>query len=136
MRLKLWKKTVLFYIGGQTYMTLEFLWRGRSAGSMFLLGGICFILLGKLGTVKLPTAVKLLLGPSLVTALELAAGLIVNRDYSIWDYRCLPWNFRGQICLPYSLLWVPLSLVAMILYRHLDRRIDFFLELDKMEERT
>lgn len=131
--MKVWKRTVLFYLGGGAYMTLEFLWRGRSSGSMFLLGGTCFLALGKLEKLRLPLTARLLLGTGLVTALELATGFLVNRDFRVWDYRQVPMNFRGQICLPYSLLWMPLSLAAMILYRHADRKIDFFLKSDKME---
>lgn len=135
MKLHLWKKAVLFYVGGEAYMTLEFLWRGRSAGSMFLLGGACFLALGKLDTARLPLGAKLLLAPGVVTALELLAGFAVNRDYSVWDYRRMPYNFRGQICLPYSFLWMPLSLAGMMLYRNMDRWIDFLTGWGKMEER-
>jgi uncharacterized membrane protein len=53
---------------------------------------------------------------------ELLTGLVFNRDHAIWDYRQLPLHLKGQICLPYSLLWMPLSLGAMELYRCLDRR--------------
>ena len=52
------KKSVLFYLGGASYMTLEFLWRGRSHGSMFLLGGGCFLALGKLRKVPLPLPIR------------------------------------------------------------------------------
>lgn len=129
--MRIWKRIVQFYIGGQVYMTLEFLWRGRSTGSMFLLGGVCFLLLGKLK--GLPLAARAFSGTALVTVLELLAGFAVNRDYHVWDYRGMPLNFRGQICLPYSLLWIPLSLAAMTLYEKTDRWIDISLSSDKME---
>jgi uncharacterized membrane protein len=58
-----------------------------------------------------------------ITALELGCGLLVNRRYQVWDYRHLPLNYHGQICLPFSLLWVPLSLVAMLMYQWTDRKI-------------
>ena len=132
--MQLYKRSVEFYLGGAVYMTLEFLWRGRSAGSMFLLGGTCFLLLGRLGKARLSTPGKALCGTAAVTALELLAGFVVNRDYSVWDYRRMPLNFRGQICLPYSLLWMPLSLAAMLLYQKADRWIDFFLTSDTIKE--
>jgi hypothetical protein len=53
---------------------------------------------------------------TIVTALELLTGLLVNRDHQVWDYRQMPCNYLGQICLPYSLLWLPVSLMAMGLY--------------------
>ena len=57
----------------------------------------------------------------IVTVVELIAGLLANRDYSVWDYRALPMNFLGQICLPYSLLWIPVSAMGMVLYGMVDR---------------
>lgn len=36
---------------------------------------------------------------------------MVNRDYSVWDYRNQPVNFMGQVCLVYSLLF---TIVAMV----------------------
>ena len=117
----IWKKAVLFYLGGAGYMTLEFLWRGRSHGSMFLLGGAGFLLLGPLGRGVRPWPWKALLGAASVTGLELLTGLAINRDHGIWDYRGLPLQYRGQICLPYSLLWIPVSLGAMALYDRAER---------------
>ena len=61
------------------------------------------------------------MGAVVITSVELAAGLLANRDYSVWDYRAMPMNFYGQVCLPFSLLWIPLSLLAMVLYRVLAR---------------
>ena len=122
--MKIWKKSLLFYLGGAAYMTLEFIWRGRSDGSMFLLGGSCFLTLGQLRKLRLPLPILTMLGAAAVTGLELAAGLAVNRDYGVWDYRLMPLNFRGQICLPYSLLWMPVSLAGMVLYDKAEKRID------------
>lgn len=122
--MKIWKTIVLFYLGGTAYMTLEFLWRGFSHYSMFLLGGGCFLMLGQLRKMKLPLPVLVMLGALGVTALELVTGLAVNRNYAIWDYRHLPLNFRGQISLIFSLLWMPVSLAGMELYRFADHKID------------
>ena len=46
--MKLWRELVIFYLGGMLYMALELAWRGWSHGSMFLLGGCCFWLIGHL----------------------------------------------------------------------------------------
>ena len=93
---------------------------------MFLLGGTCFLLLGKLGThyPRIPLAVKLLLGAALVTALELGTGLLVNRDFAVWDYRAQPGNFLGQICPMFAALWLPLSAAGMALYGWAETRLD------------
>ena len=122
---KYWKPVVLFSLGGIGYVGLELLWRGRSHISMFLAGGTCFLLLGKLN--RLQPRPSLLLrgvtGAATITAVELLTGLLANRDYSVWDYRDMPLNFHGQVCLPFSLLWIPLSLGAMLLYDLLDRQL-------------
>jgi uncharacterized membrane protein len=83
---------------------------------MFLAGGTCFLLLGKLNRLKWHPALKCLAGSGVITAVELVTGLLVNRDYSVWDYRDMPGNFHGQVCLPFFFLWIPLSLAAMGLY--------------------
>ena len=116
--MKIWKNCVLFYIGGTVYMLVEFAFRGWSHGSMFLAGGTCFLLLGKLMRIqpRLPLLPRVLLGAVVITAVELAAGLLVNREYRVWDYRNTPFNFYGQICLPFSLLWIPIAFGAMELY--------------------
>ncbi len=111
------KRPILFCLGGGLYTALELLWRGRSHISMFALGGGCFLALGRLDRHRLPPAVRAVTGAGLVTAGELLTGLLVNRDHRVWDYRRLPLNFRGQICLPYSMLWMPVSLLAMEIYR-------------------
>ena len=123
--MKIWRKAVLFYLGGTVYMTLEFLWRGRSHGSMFLLGGLCFSLLGKLRSSlpRVPLWAKTVLGAAMITALELTTGLLVNRQYAVWDYRNMPLSFLGQICLPFSLLWIPVGSGGMYLYRLLEKQL-------------
>ena len=117
------RKLTLFFLGGIGYVGLELLWRGRSHSSMFFAGGVCFLLLGKLNSVKprLPMALRCLVGAGVITCVELAAGLLANRDYRVWDYRHMPFNFHGQICLMYSLLWIPVSFGAFCLHRLLRR---------------
>ena len=124
--MKIWKKVLLMYLGGMIYAALELLWRGRTHSSMFLLGGLCFVLIGALGHVTpvLPVPVRTLVAAGIVTMLELGCGLIVNREYAVWDYRNLPLNFHGQICLPFTLLWIPISLAAIWLYDIVDREMD------------
>lgn len=117
----LWRKSVLFYLGGCAYVGLELLWRGRSHGSMFAAGGLCFLLIGELP--RMPVLLRAVSGAAVVTAVELIFGLTVNRGYGVWDYRGQPGNFLGQICPMFSLLWIPVSLLAMGLYDALERQI-------------
>ncbi len=117
---KLIKAAVLFVLGGCIYVLVEKLFRGYSHISMFLLGGIDFFLIGmlnekrKLGGNILKGA---LLGSFIITASELIAGYFLNirLGLGVWDYSDLPFNFLGQISLYYSLLWIPVSFLAIIL---------------------
>ena len=124
--MRFWKLSVLFYLGGLCYLTLELLWRGFSHWSMFLLGGCCFVILGQLCRIPpvLPLPLRAITAATVITALELGCGLLVNRSYQVWDYRHLPMNYHGQICLYFSLLWIPLSIAAMFLYQWADGVID------------
>ena len=92
---------------------------------MFLAGGTCFLLLGKLNAARprLPLALRGIAGAGVITMIELLAGLAFNRDYSVWDYRHLPMNFHGQVCLWFFFLWIPLSLGAMALYSFLQKHL-------------
>ena len=116
--MKFLRGCILFYIGGTAYMILEFLWRGRSHGSMFLLGGLCFLLVGGGASrfQNIPVAVRPLLGACVITGLELITGWLVNREHRVWDYRNQLCHLDGQICLAFSLLWIPVSLAAIELY--------------------
>ena len=123
--IELRKPILLFCLGGSSYVLLEHLWRGWSHFSMFLAGGSCFLLLGKLNRVRprLTLPLRGLVGAGIITMVELLAGLIFNRDYQVWDYRRQPLNFHGQICARFFLLWIPLSLAAMNLYSWLEMRL-------------
>ena len=118
------RKTALGVMGGGAYVGLEYLWRGYSHGSMFAAGGVCFLLLGQVR--RTPGLIRPLLGAAVITGVELVTGLLVNQNYQVWDYRRNPGNFLGQICPAYTLLWLPLSLVAMALYPHADRLVRRF----------
>ena len=104
-------------LGGLVYGGLELLYRGRTHASMILAGGVSFFLVGGLNEAApgMPLAAQAVLGAALITALELLTGLVFNRRRTVWDYSACPCNFRGQICLSYSLLWIPLALVAVFL---------------------
>ena len=124
--MKIWKQAVLFYLGGCAYMGLELLWRGRSHGSMFVAGGLCFLLIGQLNHVRprLPLPLRAAVGAGIVTMVELGIGLLCNRNYEVWDYRDQAGNFLGQICPIFTILWFPVSLMALFLHDLLSSRMD------------
>lgn len=115
-------------VGGAAYYTVELVWRGHSHWTMALLGGVLFLILGdmeqRLGK-DTPLWFKAILGGAIVTAFELSAGIWINLifGFQVWDYSRMPLNLLGQICLPYSLLWVPLSAGAIQLDGYLRRTL-------------
>ena len=122
--MKFGKYASLFCLGGGAYVGLELLYRGRSHISMFGAGGLCFLLLGALRRRNLPVPAKIGAGAGTITAVELATGLLVNRDFAVWDYRAQPGNFLGQICPMFAALWLPLSAAGMALYGWAETRLD------------
>ena len=127
MKLRVWKNLVLFYLGGMIYVALELLWRGWSHGSMFVVGGLCFLLIGGIDAVfpDMPLLIQSVLGACLVTAMELISGLILNLwlGMGVWDYSYLPLNLMGQVCMAYFFLWILVSLLAVFLEDQLRQRL-------------
>lgn len=117
---KTYRLLILLGIGGAVYYGLEILWRGRSHWTMFLVGGVCFVLCGlinELFTWDMPLLAQGAAGACLITATEFVSGLVLNvwLGLGIWDYSDLPLNIMGQVCLPFSLLWAALAIAAVIL---------------------
>ena len=121
----IFRKTALFALGGGAYVGLELLWRGRSHFSMFLAGGTALLLIGQLNRVKprLPLFFRAVAGAGIITMVELAAGLVFNGDYSVWDYRDRWGNWLGQICPLFSLLWIGLAALVLLIYDPLEKAI-------------
>ena len=114
------KHAVLALCGGCVYFLIEMVWRGHSHWTMAVLGGVCFVLIGDINEFipwNMPLILQGAIGSGIVTVLELASGIILNLwlGLGIWDYSNMPFNLLGQICLPFTLLWVALSIVAVVL---------------------
>jgi uncharacterized membrane protein len=110
----------LFGIGGIAYIVFEFFIRGHSHWTMFILGGICFILLGLVNQIitwEMPLILQMLIGSAIITTLEFIVGSIVNirLGWAVWNYSQLPFNYKGQICLKFSMIWFLMSSVGIIL---------------------
>lgn len=114
------KIIILFIIGGTIYVSLELLFRGRSHISMFILGGLCFVLIGGINNYiswEMPLILQMIIGAVVITTLEFITGYIVNikLGLNVWDYSNQPLNIMGQICLSFSFLWMLISLIAIVL---------------------
>lgn len=118
------RNAVLFSLGGGAYVGLELLYRGFSHVSMFFAGGLCFLLIGRLSRLSLPYLLRAACGAAAVTGVELTAGLLVNRQFQVWDYRSQPGNFLGQICPAFTAVWVLVTMLAMGLYRWAEGLLD------------
>jgi uncharacterized membrane protein len=112
---------LLFLIGGTLYAFIELFWRGFTHWTMFLLGGFCFVIMGLLNEYKFSWKESLLkqsvISAVVITIFEFITGCIVNiwLGWAVWDYSELPFNVLGQICLYYFLLWIPLSMIGIVL---------------------
>lgn len=118
--LTIFKYLILFVIDGSIYVGAELIYRGRSHISMFILGGICGILIGGLNnwyTWKMSLLQQMFTSTIIITSLEYITGAIVNigLNLNVWDYSNLPFNVHGQICLYFSVVWFFISLFAILL---------------------
>ena len=114
------KNTILCFIGGIIYYLIEIAWRGYSHWTMCLLGGFCFLCVGLINeffTWEIKIWKQAIYGTALITVLEFFSGCIINiwLGWNVWDYSNVPFNVLGQICLPYIILWFPLTIVGIVL---------------------
>lgn len=119
------KWAILFLTGGVVYILIELLFRQRTDISMFFLGAVCFVGVGLIDEIfpQIPLIPECIIGGAIITIFELLVGLIFNKDYSIWDYRNMPLNLDGQICVTFSVLWCLISLVAKELDNYLRKKL-------------
>lgn len=114
------KHAFLFAAGGLLYNVIEVLFRGYSHWTMFFLGGMCFVLLGRINegiSWEMQIWKQIFVGAGMITGLEFLTGCIVNLclGWNVWDYSQMPGNLLGQICLPYILIWFPVSFGGILL---------------------
>ncbi len=107
---------LLWFWGGTVYFLLEVAYktiRGepqRISWTMLVLAVLLTIPVERCGE-QLPWHVPLwlqaLASAVLATAVELAAGLVLNLwlGLGVWDYSRLPGNFLGQICPQFFVVW-------------------------------
>ena len=118
---KMAELVLLFLFGGTGYGICELVWRGYTHFSMVILGGICFcvIFFANKKFHVLSFVERCFFSGIFITSMELLCGCIVNIafDMKVWDYSMLPFNFLGQVCLYFSILWVLLSAPVLIICR-------------------
>ena len=86
---------ILWMIGGLIYTLLEIVTRGRSHWTMFIVGGLCFYLIGLINEVipwEMAFWKQCIIGSFVVTGIEFVSGCIVN----LW---------LGTIPICHSIFW-------------------------------
>lgn len=120
MKTTLLKNAIMFFVGYCLYIAIEVTYRSYSFWLMGIVGGIMFLILDKINN-KISWDVDILLqgtiGSLIITFFEYVIGeLFLNGVLPVmWDYSNVFLNYKGIICLPFSLVWVVLSIVAVIL---------------------
>ena len=107
-----------FVLGAVSYPALELLARKRTHPSMAIAGGLSVASVYAINkALKAKSlATRCITSAAAVTAIEGAIGCAVNRHHTIWDYRHIPGNWRGQICLPYTACWLMLCTPLCLLW--------------------
>ena len=106
------KYFLLFTFSGYIYVCIELIFRGHSDITMMFAGSICaipMIVLNNYFTYDIDFLLQLFLCVIFCTIVEFIFGIIFNQNYTIWDYRNMPFNLYGQICLPFSFLWMGIA---------------------------
>ncbi len=119
----------VFFFGGILYSFIEILWRGYTHWTMTAVGGFCFLLLYGINHRMKHRSflVRCLLGAGLITAVEFAAGVVVNLilRLEVWDYSHMSFNLLGQVCLFFSCMWfvlcIPAYLLSTLIHKFFDR---------------
>ena len=109
-----------FFLGGSSYYFLEIAFRGYSHYSMFIAGGLSLMAINILCCTSNKfkdknVILKAIIGGFLITIIEFIVGIVFNvfLNKEIWDYTEMPLNLLGQICLPFSIVWIILSFPAI-----------------------
>ena len=126
--MKNFKKNIVFFtVGGIGYGIIELLWRRRTHWTMLIAGGICFTVFSFAAEKfkNRTTLFKCSFCAAAITIVELVFGVVFNilLNMKIWDYSRQPFNFLGQICPLYTVLWGFLSLLFLPLANILNKRI-------------
>jgi uncharacterized membrane protein len=125
-RARLWTKLyVEFSLSGIVYAGIEAVYRAalghkQTHPLVIFLGGIAFLIGVGVCRIRFPKPffwLRPILGGALITLWELLFGLFFNvfLGYDIWSYRSSRYNFLGQVCLEFALLWIGMMILIEII---------------------
>lgn len=127
-----WYFLIYSFLGWVVEVVYQALEKGLVVNRGFLNGPVCPIYgFGVVGLFLLMNAVStrnlqalslweiFICGAVLATLIELIGGWILDRSFHVrlWDYRDKPFNFRGYICLEFSIIW-GLAIVFVVRNAH------------------
>lgn len=107
----------IFLLSGSVYYAMEIVFKKshKSHWTMFVLAGLAGAIfidgLNNLFSYEMDFLLQIFICSTTITIGELIVGLIWNQDYGIWNYTNMPFNYMGQICLPFYFLWMLLSAI-------------------------
>lgn len=120
----------IFFIGcfsGEVYTTLEVMFRGRTHITMYILafivGIFIFLVNNTLFEFDTDFLIQVFSCTGFATLMELIFGLTFNQDHSIWDYTGMFLNYKGQICLLFTIIWIIICGLSLILLDWIDWHI-------------
>lgn len=114
------KNIIVFLIFGCIYIFLEvafhafkyinefnFSLTGYTSLYMFPIGGLSALLVGLINEkFKIPLILEMIIGGVIITSVEYLTGSFLKFvGIEIWNYYDMYFNYKGLICLEFSLLW-------------------------------
>jgi uncharacterized membrane protein len=103
-------KLILLIIGGLIYCGLEVIYRGFTHPSMFVVGGLCFVVISAMNDINpnLTMREQVVIGASSICLIEFISGLILNvwLGLHVWQYHFL--DIMGQTSIPAWFMWAAL----------------------------
>lgn len=128
--LRIFQLIIIFLLCGTAYSIMEILFKGSERGthwSMFVLSGLAGVIfidgLNNIYSYEMDFLLQSFISSIMITIWEYFTGNIFNLDYSIWDYRNMPFNFQGQICLPFTILWFVLAIIFIPVLDYIEWKI-------------
>ena len=70
-------------------------------------------LIPKAAAKPLAVGASFLVNQAVCTSVDYGTGMVANRNYELWDYRDMRFNFQGQVCLQNSLFYSTIATWAV-----------------------
>lgn len=114
----------MFLFSGTVYVCIELLFRGRTTFSMWVVGGICGMIISQINnyfSFEMDFVLQVIMSMLICTAIEGYTGLLINQDFSIWDYRHLWGTFLyGQLNMIFMCAWGLISMFSIPILDYLE----------------